>query len=75
MLNDLTVNHNKVWKILKDLGMADHFICLLRNLYAGQDVTVTTGHGTMDLFKVWKWVPQGSIFPLCLFNLYAEYIM
>jgi len=75
MLNDLTVNHNKVWKILKDLGMVDHFICLLRNLYAGQDVTVTTGHGTMDLFKVWKWVPQGSIFSLCLFNLYAEYIM
>ena len=70
-----TVLRRKLWKILKEMEILDQLICLLRNLYAGQDVTVTTGHGTMDLFKVWKWVPQGSIFSLCLFNLYAEYIM
>ena len=64
-----------MWKILKAMGIPDHLTCLLRNLYAGQEATVRSGHGTMDCFKVGKPVPQGCILPSCLFNLYAEYIM
>ena len=63
------------WKILKEMGIPDLFICLLRNLYAGQEATVRTGHGTMDWFQVGKGVRQGCILSPCLFNLYAEYIM
>ena len=63
------------WKILQEMGIPDHITCLLRNLYAGQEATVRTGHGTMDWFKIGKGVYQGYIFPLCLFNFYAEYIM
>ena len=69
------VDHNKVWKILKEMGIPDHLTCLLRNLYAGQEATVRTGHGTMDWFQIGKGVCQGSILSLCLFKLYAEYIM
>ena len=69
------VDYNKLWKILKDMGIPDLHTCLLRNLYAGQEATVRTTHGTMDLFQVGKGVCQGCILPLCLFNLYAEYIM
>ena len=69
------VNHNKLWKILKDLGIPDHLTCLLRNLYAGQEATVRTGHGTTDWFQIGKGVRQGGILSPCLFNLYAEYIM
>ena len=68
-------NHNKLWKILKEIGIPDHLTCLLRNLYAGQDVTVRNGHGTMDWFQIGKEVPQGCILSSCLFNLHAEYIM
>ena len=64
-----------VWKILKEMGIPDHFTCLLRNLYAGQEATVRTWHGTMDWFKIGKGVCQGCILAPCLFNLYAEYIM
>jgi len=67
------VGHNKLWKILKDVGIPDHLTCLLRNLYAGQEATVRTGHGTTDWFQIGK--HQDCIFSLCLFNLYAEYIM
>ena len=67
----ITIN----WKILKEMGMPDHLICLLRNFYAGQEGTVTTGHGTSDWFKIGKGVHQGCILSPCLFNLYAEYIM
>ena len=63
------------WKILKEMGIPDHLICLLRNLYAGQDATVRTGHGTTDWFQIGKGVCQGCISSPCLFNLYAEYIM
>ena len=63
------------WKILKEIGLLDHFACLLRNLYAGQEATVRTGHGTMDWFKIGKGVRQGCILSPCLFNLNAEYIM
>ena len=63
------------WKILKEMGILDHLICLLRNLYAGQEATVGTGHGTTDLFQIGKGVHQGCILSPCLFNLYAEYIM
>ena len=63
------------WKILKELGIPDHLTCLLRNLYAGQEATVRTGHGTMDWFKIVKGIQQGCILSPCLFNLYAEYIM
>ena len=63
------------WKILKELGIPDHLICLLRNLYASQEVTVRTGHGTTDWFQIGKGVHQGCILSHCLFNLYAEYIM
>ena len=69
------VGHNKLWKILKEMGIADNLICLLRNLYAGQEATVRTGLGTTDWFKIGKGVRQGCILSLCLFNLYAEYIM
>ena len=69
------VDHNKLWKILKEMGIPDHLICLLRNLYAVQKATVRTGHGTTDLFQIGKGVRQGCIFSPCLFNLYAEYIM
>ena len=69
------VDHNKLWKILKEMGIPDHLICLLRNLYAGQEATVRTGHGTIDWFQIAKGVRQGCILSPCLFNLYAEYIM
>jgi len=69
------VDHNKLWKILKKMGIPDHLICLLRNLYAGQKATVRTGHGTADWFQIRKGVHQGYILSPCLFNLYAEYIM
>jgi len=69
------VDHSKLWKILKDVGISDHLTCLLRNLYAGQEATVRTGHGTADWFQVGKGVRQDCIFSPCLFNLYAEYIM
>ena len=69
------VDHNKLWKILKEMGILDHLTCLLRNLYAGQEVTVRTGHGTTDWYQIGKGVHQGCILSPCLFNLYAEYIM
>ena len=74
------VDHNKLWKILKEMGIPDHPTCLLRNLYAGQETTVrtghgTTGHGTTDWFQIGKWVCQGCILSPCLFKFYAEYIM
>ena len=69
------VNHNKLWKILKEMGIPDHLTCLLRNLYAGQEATVRTGHGMTDWFQIRKGVRQGCILSLCLFNLYEEYIM
>ena len=69
------VDHNKLWKILKDMGIPDHLTCLLRNLYAGQEATVRTRHGTTDWFQIGKRVHQGCILSPCLFNLYAEYIM
>ena len=69
------VDHNKLWKILKEMGIPDHLTCLLRILYAGQEATVRTGHGTTDWFQVRKGVRQGCILSPCLFNLYAEYIM
>ena len=71
----LTVDHNKLWKILKETGIPDHLTYLLRNLYAGQEATVRTGHGTTDWFQIGKGVHQGCILLSCLFNLYAEYIM
>ena len=69
------VDHNKQWKILKEVGMPDHLTCLLRNLYTGQEAAVRPGHGTTDWFQIGKGVPQGCILSPCLFNLYAEYIM
>ena len=69
------VDHSKVWKILKEMRIWDHLTCLLRNLYAGQEATVRTGHGTMDWFQIGKGVCQGCILSPCLFNLYAEYTM
>ena len=69
------VDHNKLWKILKEMGIPDHRTCLLRNLYAGQEATVRTGHGTTDWFQIGKRVCQGCILSPWLFNLYAEYIM
>ena len=69
------VDHNKLWKILKEKGIPDHLTCLLRNLYAGQEATVRTGHGTTDWFQIGKGVHQGCILSPCLFNFYAEYIM
>ena len=69
------MDHNKLWKILKDMGISDHMTCLLRNLYAGQEAPVRTGHGTTDWFQIGKGVRQGCILSPCLFNLYTEYIM
>ena len=69
------MDHNKLWKILKAVGIPDHLTCLLRNLYAGQEATVRTGHGTTDWLLIRKEVHQGCILSPCLFNLYAEYIM
>ena len=68
------VDHNKLWKILQEMGIPDHLTCLLRNLYAGQQATVSTGHGT-TWFQIGKGVHQGCILSLCVFNFYAEYIM
>ena len=69
------VNHNKLWKILKEMGIPDHLTYVLRNLYAGQEVRIRTGRGTTDWFQTGKGVHQGYILSPCLFNLYAEYIM
>ena len=69
------VDHNKLWKILKEMGIPDYLTCLLRNLYAGQEATVRTGHWTTDYFQIGKGVHQGCILSSCLFNWYAEYIM
>ena len=69
------VDHNKLWKILKEMGIPEHLTCLLRNLYAGQEATVRTGHGTTEWCQIGKGVRQGCILSPCLFNLYAEYIM
>ena len=69
------VDHHKLWKILQEMGIPDHLTCLLRNLYAGQEATVRTGHGTTGWFQIGKGVRQGCILSPCLFNLYAEYIM
>ena len=69
------VDHNKLWKILREMGIPDHLTCLLRNLYAGQEATVRTGHGTTDWFQIGKGVRQGCILSPCFFNLYAGYIM
>ena len=69
------VDHSKPWKILKEMGIPDHLTCLLRNLYAGQEATVRSGHGTTDWFQIGKGVCQGCILSACLFNFYAEYIM
>ena len=69
------VDHKKLWKTLQEMGIPDHLTCLLRNLYAGQEATVRTGHGTTDWFQIGKGVCQGYILSPCLFNLYAEYIM
>ena len=69
------VDHHKLWKILKEVGIPDHLTCLLRNLYTGQEITLRTGHRTTDWFQIRKGVHQGCILSLCLFNLYAEYII
>ena len=69
------MDHKKLWKMLKEMGIPDHLTCLLRNLYAGQEATVGTGHRTTDWFEIGKGVCQGCILSSCLFNLYAEYIM
>ena len=69
------VNHKKLWKILKEMGIPDHLTCLLRNLYASQEATVRTGHGTTDWFQIGNGVRQGCMLSPCLFNLYAEYTM
>ena len=70
-----SVDHNKLWKTLKEMGIPDHLTCLLRNLYAGRETTIRIGHGTTDWFQIGKGVHQGCILSLSLFNLYAEYIM
>ena len=69
------MDHNKLWKILKEMGIPDHLTCLLRNLYAGQEAIVRTRHGTTDWFPIGKGICQGRILSPCLFNLYEEYIM
>ena len=69
------VDHNKLWKILKEMGIPDHLIYIRKNLYAGQETTVRVGNGTTDWFQIGKGVHQGCILSPCLFNLYAEYIM
>ena len=71
----MTVDHNKLWKILKEMGIQDHLTCLLRNLYAYQEATVRTGHGTTDWFQIGKGVRQGCKLSPCLFNFYAKYII
>ena len=68
------MDHNRLWKILKEMGIPDHLTCLLRNLYAGQEATVRTGHGTINWFQIGKGVRQGCMLSPCFFNLYAEYI-
>ena len=75
MPKPLTVDHNKLWKILQEMGITDHLTCLLRNLFAGQEATLTTGDGTIEWFQIGKGVRQGCILSPCLFNSYAEYIM
>ena len=75
MPKPLTVDHNKLWKILKEMGIPDKLKCILRNLYAGKEETVLTEHGTTEWFQIGKGVHQGCILAPCLFNLYAEYIM
>ena len=74
-ISDVLMTCYKLWKILKEMGIPDHLTCLLRNLYAGQEATVRTGHGTTDWFQIRKGVGEGCILSPCLFNLYAEYIM
>ena len=69
------MDHNKLWKILREMGIPDHLTCFLRNLYAGEEATVRTGHGTTDWFQIGKGVSQGCILSPCLFNFYAEYFM
>ena len=69
------MDHNKLWKILQELGIPDHLTCLLRNLYAGQEAIVRTGHGTADWFQIGEGVCQGCILSPCLFTIYAEYLM
>ena len=69
------MDHNKLWKILQDMGIPDHLTCLLRNLHVGQETTVRTGRGTIDWFQIRKGIGQSCILSPCLFNLYAEYIM
>ena len=69
------MDHNKWWEMLKEMGIPDHLICLMRNLYVGQEATVRIGHGTTDWFQIGKAVRQGCILSPCLFNLYTEYIM
>ena len=69
------MDHNKLWKVLKEMGIPDHLPCLLRNLYAGQEATVRTEHGTTDCFQIRKGVQQGCILSPCLFKFYAEYII
>ena len=69
------IDHTRLWKILIEMGIPDHLTCLLRNLYAGQEATVRTGHGTTDRFQIGKGVCQDCILSCCLFNIYAEYIM
>ena len=71
----VNIHSNKLWKILKEMGISDHLTCLLRNLYAGQEATVRTGHGPTDGFQIGKGVRQGCILSSCLFNLYTEHIM
>ena len=75
MPKPLTVDHNKLWKILKEMRIPDHLICLLRNLYAGKEATIRTGLGTTDWFQIGKGIRQGCILSPCLFNLSVEYIM
>ena len=69
------MDHNKLWKVLKEIGISEHLTCLLRNLYAVQEAAIRTGHGTTDWFQIGNGVCQGCIWSPCLFNLYAEYIM
>ena len=69
------MDHNKLWKILKEMGIPENLTCLLRNLYAGEESTVRTGHGTTDWFQIGKGVRQGCLLSPCLYNFYAEYIM
>ena len=69
------VDHNKLWTILKEMGIPNHLTCFLRNLYVGQEASVRMGHGTTDWFQIGKGVPQGGILSPCLFNLHAKYIM